>query len=148
MSVGHADHHVKPASLYYVTFAKLAVLMVLTIAAARAPFMTADNPFWQKPIASYAMNFVALGIAITKAYLVVSIFMGVKFGSQLVKLFALLGFAWVLFMSGLAIDYGTRKWEAVKGWDSNKPTAFPRSETFDKREYEEIGPQEAPPTFR
>jgi cytochrome c oxidase subunit 4 len=54
---------------------------------------------------------VAIGIAVTKAALVIVFFMHVKYSSRLIKLFVVTGFAWlVLLIVGTLHDYWTRGW--------------------------------------
>ncbi len=63
-----------------------------------------------------ANNFISMGIAITKALLVILFFMQVKYGTKLTWLWASLGFIWFLLMFGISSDYVTRKWIPVPGW--------------------------------
>ena len=77
--------HVVSKSTYYQVAFWLALLMVLTIAAARV-----DLGDWNVMI--------ALAIASTKALLIVLFFMHVRYGSPLLKLFAASGFLWLLIM--------------------------------------------------
>jgi len=147
MTNGHAEHHVQPVSLYVKTFLLLILFMGLTIFASRLQVMN-PNGFWMTTAGTYAMNFIALAIACIKAYLVISIFMGVKFGTPLIKLYAVVGFVWALFIGGFMVDYTTRKYELVKGWDENPPASLPRSTIEDKREYTETGKKGPIPNFR
>ena len=78
-------HHVVPKSTYFIIFAWLTALLVLTVAAAHV-----DLGAWNVP--------VALAIAMVKAMLIVLFFMHVRYGSPLVKLFAVGGFFWLLIM--------------------------------------------------
>jgi len=59
---------------------------------------------------------VALIIAIIKAALVVLIFMNVKGSTKLTWLWAALGFIWLLILAGIFMDYQTRIWEPIPGW--------------------------------
>ncbi len=106
------------------TFMTLLVLMVATIFAAQLPHILPDVGLFRN---SLLMNAVAIGIAVFKAYLVVSIFMGVKFATNLTKLFAIGGFVWFFLLFVTMIDYFTRPWEPVKGWEPGQPSALPRS---------------------
>ena len=59
---------------------------------------------------------VAMGVAITKASLVVLIFMGVRYNTPLTKVVVLAGFFWLLIMFGLTMgDYMSRAWLGVPG---------------------------------
>lgn len=99
-------HHVDSPKLYYGTFALLTVLMLLTIGASQVHF----------PGGSIVNNLIAMTIAVLKAALVVAIFMGVRKGSGLIKLYALGGFVWFFLFFIMFCDYMTRSWEPVKGW--------------------------------
>jgi cytochrome c oxidase subunit 4 len=59
---------------------------------------------------------VALIIASIKATLVVMFFMNVKGGTRLITIWAALGFIWLLLMGGIFMDYRTRHWVEVPGW--------------------------------
>ena len=78
-------HHVVPKSTYFIIFVWLTALLVLTVAAAHV-----DLGMWNVP--------VALAIAMIKAVLIVLFFMHVRYGSPLVRLFAVGGFFWLLIM--------------------------------------------------
>jgi cytochrome c oxidase subunit 4 len=59
---------------------------------------------------------VALGIACTKASLVIWFFMGVRFNTPLTKVVVVSGFVWLLILFGLGMsDYLTRLWIGVPG---------------------------------
>lgn len=117
-------HHITPISVLAMTGLKLTVLMAVTIFWAQwAPAALGNSPG-----ASVVNNLVALGIACVKAFLVIQIFMGVKFQSNVVKTYAILGFVWMTLMFTMFADYGTRQWEAVRGWTpEDKQTAMPRA---------------------
>ncbi len=99
--------------------------MVLTIAAAELPHRVPSLAFMQEN--SVIMNAIALTIAIVKAVLVIAIFMGVKYSTKLTKLYAVGGFVWLTLMGITLIDYYSRPWEAVVGWEPEKATALPRT---------------------
>lgn len=101
---------------------KLMFLMILTVVAAKYTHFLPT--LWG--------NVVALTIAVVKAYLVVSIFMGVKYTTNLAKLFAIGGFVWFLLMFGTLIDYWSRPWEPVKGWEPVPSTSLPRTPGVDE----------------
>jgi caa(3)-type oxidase subunit IV len=114
----HHDHHITPPSLLIRNFLTLGALMGLTIAAAKVdvghllPVSSA--------MGSFLNNVIALLIACIKTYCVVSIFMGVKWSSKLVKMWALTGFVWLPLLLGVFGDYLSRRWEPVETW--NKPS--------------------------
>ena len=100
-----ATEHVSLGT-YFVVFAALMVLLVLTVMAA----------FW---IHLGNLNIlVALGIAIVKAALVVLYFMHVKYASRLTKIFVSAAFLWLLILFAFTFsDYLTRDWLPVsRGW--------------------------------
>jgi cytochrome c oxidase subunit IV len=82
--------HVSPKSTYYAIFGALMVLTVITIAVAYRPL----GP-WNFP--------VAIGIAITKATLVILFFMHAKYSSRLTKLFVGTAFFFLLVMLTLTM---------------------------------------------
>ena len=102
----------------------LFALMVITIAAA---FMVPE------PIKSntFIMQSVALLIAVIKASLVVYYYMGVKFGTRLVKIFAYGGFVWFFTLFVMMADYTTRPMEPVPGWENVPSSALPRNTVKD-----------------
>lgn len=120
----HAEH-ITPVSTYVKTYLVLMGFMVLTIAAARLPYLEAAA-FLRSPIGSVLNNVVALTIAIVKAVIVVAIFMGLRYSSKLVRLYAVMGFVWFLLLFIVFADYGTRQWEPVRGWEPVAPGAMPR----------------------
>lgn len=85
-----AAHSIVPAKYYFFNFAALMLLMFLTVWVARHDFGWLNLP-------------IALAIAITKAILIVLIFMDVRNGTHLVMIFAAAGFLWFLIMVGFTI---------------------------------------------
>jgi cytochrome c oxidase subunit 4 len=83
-------HHIVSKRTYYVVFALLAALLVLTVAASRFDLGVANVP-------------IALSIAMLKGALIVLFFMHVRHGSPLVRLFAAGGFFWLLIMLGFIL---------------------------------------------
>lgn len=93
MSAGH-DHSLKP---YVLVLLCLFVLTVVTVLVAYVDF---GHP-WS--------DLIALGIALTKASLVVMFFMHVKESTPLVKLAAAGGFFWmIIFFLLILTDYNSR----------------------------------------
>lgn len=121
---GHG-HHVTPVGTLMATAAVLVVLMVLTIGAARAPYDMPGTFGWMKE-QWLLTNSIAIGIAVAKAMFVVAIFMGVKYTTKLVKLFAIGGFIWFFTIFIMFIDYRSRSWEPVRGWESLPSSGLPR----------------------
>ena len=88
--------HISPKSTYYTIFGLLMVFTAITVGVA---FMDLG-----------VLNFpVALGIAITKATLVILFFMHVKYSSQLTKLFVGMAFFFLAILFALTLtDYLSR----------------------------------------
>ena len=90
--------HVLPKSIYYTIFGALMVLTAATVAVAFLNLGTLNFP-------------VAIGIAITKATLVVLFFMHVRYSSKLTKMVVAMSLFFLLTMFGLTLtDYLTRGW--------------------------------------
>ena len=90
--------HVAPKSMYYAVFAALIIGTALTVAVAFVDLGALNNV-------------VMLGIAITKATLVVLYFLHVRWSSRLTWVVAASGFFWLLILFGLTMqDYFTRGW--------------------------------------
>jgi len=100
--------HTLPISLYAKNFVALFVLMVATIVVAQIDLGTFTN------------NIIAMGIAVTKATLVILFFMGVKYTTRLVQIWAMAGFVWMLLMMITYGDYLTR--QPVEGWTPSRET--------------------------
>lgn len=113
-------HH-PPVKAYVTNLVVLTILMLATIGAAQIHIPTPGNP--ESPLMN---NVVALFIATIKAGLVVAIFMGVRYTTTLVKMWAYTGFTWFTLMFIMWCDYGTRNWEPVAGWEGNPANALPR----------------------
>jgi cytochrome c oxidase subunit IV len=90
--------HVAPKSMYYAVFAALIVGTALTVAVAFVDLGAMNNV-------------LMLGIASTKALLVILFFMHVRWGSRLTWVVAASGFVWLLILFGITMtDYLTRGW--------------------------------------
>lgn len=98
-----AQHIVTPKT-YLLVFAALMVLTATTV--------------WVAFIDWGALNtIIALVIAVTKAILVILIFMHVRDSSQLTRIVISGGVFWLLLLIVLTLsDYLTRSWQAVMGW--------------------------------
>lgn len=95
--------HVSSKLTYFAIFAALMVLTTLTV--------------W---VAFYDLgafsDVVALGIAVTKATLVVLFFMHVRYSTRLTKLVVGSGIFWLFILFAFALaDYWTRGWLGVPG---------------------------------
>jgi cytochrome c oxidase subunit 4 len=88
--------HVAPKRMYYAVFGALMVGTALTVGAAFLDLGALNNV-------------VMLGIAITKATLVVLYFMHVRWSTRLTWVVVASGFFWLLILFGLTMqDYLTR----------------------------------------
>ena len=100
----HAGHFIIPWQYYGYNFIAITILMSLTVLAAKWSVLDFG--------AVNGVNlWIALGIAFAKAGCIVAIFMGVKWSTPIVKLFALgvIGWLIILFMFFL-VDYASPSW--------------------------------------
>ena len=99
----HAQHVITPTLTYVFVFLALFVLTIVTYIAAINDFGALNTP-------------IALGIAFTKASLVILFFMGVRYNTPLTKVVVVAGFVWLLIMFGLTMgDYLSRPLLGVPG---------------------------------
>jgi cytochrome c oxidase subunit IV len=90
--------HVAPKSMYYAVFAALMAGTALTVGVAFVDLGALNNV-------------LMLGIAMTKAVLVILFFMHVRWGTRLTWVVAASGFIWLVILLGLTMtDYLTRGW--------------------------------------
>jgi cytochrome c oxidase subunit 4 len=90
--------HVAPKSMYYAVFAALIVGTALTVGVAFIDLGPLNNV-------------LMLGIAITKALLVILFFMHVRWSTRLTWVVVASGFFWLLILFGLTMsDYLSRTW--------------------------------------
>ena len=95
--------HISPKSTYYTIFGMLMVLTALTVFAAFHHLGVFNFP-------------VALGIAVTKATLVILFFMHAKYSSRLTKLFVGMSFFFLLILFSLTLtDYLSRGLKTYPG---------------------------------
>jgi cytochrome c oxidase subunit 4 len=84
--------------MYYAVFAALIVGTALTVGVAFVDLGAMNNV-------------LMLGIAMTKALLVILFFMHVRWGTRLTWVVAASGFVWLLILFGITMtDYLTRGW--------------------------------------
>jgi cytochrome c oxidase subunit 4 len=100
---GPSDHHVPSPALYAVIFA---LLLVLTGVTTWVAFLDLG----------FLNNVIMLGIAVTKATLVILYFMHVRYSTRLTWVVVVSGFFWlgILMVLGLG-DYLSRPWLGVPG---------------------------------
>ena len=97
------SEHITSVRTYVVVFLALMVLTAITVAVAFLHL----GPF---------NDIAAMGIAITKACLVVLYFMHVRQSSRLTKVVVIAGFLWLLFLFGFTMsDYLTRGTISIQG---------------------------------
>ena len=95
--------HIATVRVYVTVFLALIVFTGITVLVAKYDFGWLNTP-------------VALGIAVTKASLVVIYFMGVRYNTPLTKVVVIGGFFWLLVLFGLGMmDYVSRSWIGVPG---------------------------------
>lgn len=111
----HPDHH----GPHWRTFAGVFVLLLLGMILTIAVYFFMPT-LGHAPWVSFANNLIAMTIACIKATLVIAIFMGVKYSSNLVKMYAIMGFVWVTLMTIAFCDYSTRHMEPSAGWTGDK----------------------------
>jgi cytochrome c oxidase subunit 4 len=96
-------HHVVPVKVYLAVFAALMVLTTLTIGVAFLDLGPLNT-------------IVALGIAVTKATLVILFFMHVKYSSRVTWVVVSSGFVFVAIMIGFTVaDLVSRGWLGTPG---------------------------------
>ena len=94
------SEHIVSRKSYFVVFAALMVLTVVTVLAARVDFGN-----------EVVNTVIALSIAVTKALLVVLIFMHVRHSQRIIWVLVAGGFFWLAIMMALTgSDYLSREW--------------------------------------
>jgi cytochrome c oxidase subunit 4 len=107
----HTQHIITPTRTYVIVWITLLVLTLATVYVAKINFGESFGHQWE-----FLSTVVALGVAVTKASLVVLIFMGVRYNTPLTKVVVLSGFFWLIIMFGLTMgDYVSRAWLGVPG---------------------------------
>ena len=110
-----ADVHVSKPQVYLSVLATLGVLTLLTVWVAFRDFGAFND-------------FIALGIAITKASLVVWFFMHVNHAGRLVKVTVVGGVVWLLILLGMMIiDYVSRTMTVADPVPITQPLRMPGS---------------------
>jgi cytochrome c oxidase subunit IV len=90
------SHHVVPQKIYFLVFATLLCLTLITV----------DVAFYNF---GWLNMYIALAIATIKATVIVLYFMHVKFSSRLIWIFAVAGLFWLVILFTLTFgDYLTR----------------------------------------
>jgi cytochrome c oxidase subunit 4 len=99
----HTHGHIAPVSMYYAVFGALMVGTAITVAVAYANL-------------GFFNTAVALGIAVTKATLVILYFMHVRWASRLTWVVIAGSLFWLFLMFAIAMtDYLSRGWMGVPG---------------------------------
>jgi caa(3)-type oxidase subunit IV len=116
------EHHIVSTGTYFLTLLALVGLMILTV------WIAGFNLPSIGPFSGTVVNqVVALVIAVAKALLVITIFMGVRWSSTLAKLWVASGFVTLILLFGILGDYTTRHYEHQRGWEARPDGALPRS---------------------
>ena len=106
------EHHIVPTITYIKTILTLFVLMVATVLiAVNVQFPSVG--FFSGTVLNQV---VALIIACAKAYLVITIFMGVKWVTPLTRMWAMTGFVWFTLIYMILGDYISRQYEPISSW--------------------------------
>ncbi|MFN8140352.1 MAG: cytochrome C oxidase subunit IV family protein [Fimbriimonadales bacterium] len=104
--------HVVPVQTYFLNYAALLVLLVVTVWASRIDF-------------GWANMLIAMGIAAIKTVLVVVFFMHLTAGGKLSKVWALTGIFFFVILIGLTLtDYDSRHMD--KTWSPNAASGRPQ----------------------
>ncbi len=94
----HNAHQHVPVSVYWVTFAWLMVLLVVTLGAAAVDLGWLNLP-------------IALTIALAKMAFIMANFMHLRFSTSLVRTFGVAAFLWLIILFLLTLsDYFSRGW--------------------------------------
>ncbi|MFI5386530.1 MAG: cytochrome C oxidase subunit IV family protein [Fimbriimonadales bacterium] len=120
---GHLHHRSGPAAkqestfhvhhpwIYVRTLVLLVILMIATVICAQIHFADVG------PIhGTMINNLIAMAIAVSKALLVISFFMGVIYSTKLTKLWAGAGFVGFVLLFLALGDYSTRAYEPTPRW--------------------------------
>ncbi len=101
-----AGHHIVGPATYLKNLTFLMAMMFLTIAAACVHVGPKDSQVWNLVI--------ALVIAFSKMGAILLFFMHVKYSSNLVRIFSVVSFAFmVIFFAFTFADFTTRKWHST-----------------------------------
>lgn len=95
--------HVVSAKTYVLVWFVLIILTVITVWIAEFDFGKLNTV-------------VAMSVAGLKAFLVASIFMGLKYSSGLTKVWAVTGIIFLIIMFGLTMGDYVSRWFTVQGW--------------------------------
>ena len=110
------SHHIVPTFTYVKTLIALTVLMLLTIFASYFTF----------PGGVVTNNLVAMGIAVLKSFIVIWVFMGIRWASKLTRLWAITGFIIMPMIFISYVDFFFRHNEIVTSWESKPDPTLPR----------------------
>lgn len=114
--------HVHHPWIYLRTLILLVILMIATVVCAQIHFADIG------PIRGTMINnMIAMAIAVTKALLVISFFMGVIYSTKLTKLWASAGFVGFALLFLALGDYSTRVYEPTPRWTGDPGSSMPRS---------------------
>jgi cytochrome c oxidase subunit 4 len=111
------SHHIVPTFTYLKTLGALTALMLLTI------WVSTLN----LPGGVLTNNLAAIAIAIIKSFLVIWVFMGIRWATKLTRLWAVTGFVVMPMIFISFQDFFFRYQEVVPGWDGKAESALPRT---------------------
>ena len=97
------QQHIIPVKVYVRVYIILLALLAVTWGVAQVHL----GPY---------NNLAAMTVAVIKAVLVILFFMGVKYSSKLIWVWAGAGFLWLIILFGIFSDYLTRSWVHIQGW--------------------------------
>jgi cytochrome c oxidase subunit 4 len=104
----HAEHHIVTPLQYAMVFGTLLLFTGITVGAAYVNFGAVNIGKFNLGILN---PIIALGIASTKAVIVILFFMHVKYQSKLIKLTVACGFfTFVVLIMMTLLDYMSRSW--------------------------------------
>ena len=104
----HAEHHIVTPLQYAMVFGTLLIFTGITVGAAYVNFGAVNIGKFNLGILN---PIIALGIASTKAVIVILFFMHVKYQSKLIKLTVACGFfTFVVLIMMTLLDYMSRSW--------------------------------------
>lgn len=106
------EHFIVPTITYVKTILTLFVLMIATVLIA----VNVQFPSVGFVSGTVINQTVALAIACAKAFLVITIFMGVKWVTPLTRMWAMTGFVWFTLIYMILGDYISRQYEPLNGW--------------------------------
>ena len=110
------SHHIVPTFTYVKTLIALTILMLATI----------FTSYLTLPGGVLSNNLLALAIAFLKSFLVIWVFMGIRWATPLSRMWAVTGFVILPLMFIMFQDFFVRGGEVVPSWDGKPESGIPR----------------------